>query len=133
MKIKNVTLFVDDQEKALQFYTGKLGFQKKADFSQGDYRWLTVVSSEEPDGVELVLERAASNPLGQTYQRGLKNAQRNAMMFFVDDVEKECERLKGLGVEVIQPPTKVTGSTIARFDDGCGNLIQLTKLDAWKS
>lgn len=132
MKIKNLTLYVDDQEKALRFYTEKLGFQKKADFSQGDYRWLTVVSAEEPDGVELVLERSTSNPIGQTYQQAMKSAGRNAAMFFVDDVQKEFDRLTALGVEFIQPPTKVTGSTIARLDDTCGNLIQLTKLDAWK-
>lgn len=132
MKIKNLTLYVDDQEKALRFYTEKLGFQKKADFSQGDYRWLTVVSAEEPDGVELVLERSTSNPIGQTYQQAMKSAGRNAAMFFVDDVQKEFDRLTALGVEFIQPPTKVTGSTIARLDDTCGNLVQLTKLDAWK-
>jgi predicted enzyme related to lactoylglutathione lyase len=132
MKIANVTLYVDDQEKALKFYTDKLGFQKKADFSKGDFRWLTVVSAEDPNGVELVLQRAATNPVGLAYQQGMKNAGQNAFMFMVDDVEKEYERLKGMGVEFIQPPTKVTGSTIARLDDSCGNLIQLTKLDAWK-
>lgn len=132
MKIKTVTLYVEDQEKALRFYTERLGFQKKADFSQGDYRWLTVVSAEDPEGVELVLEKSAGNPIAQTYQSAMKSGGRNAAMFFVDDVQKEFDRLTALGVEFIQPPTKVTGSTIARLDDTCGNLIQLTKLDAWK-
>ena len=78
------------------------------------------------------MEAKATNPVGLAYQQGMKNAGQNAFMFMVDDVEKEYERLAGMGVEFIQPPTKVTGSTIARLDDACGNLIQLTKLDAWK-
>ncbi len=131
MKIKITSLHVDDQEKALAFYTQKLGFVKKADFSQGNYRWLTVVSPEEPAGVELVLEASAFSPAAQTYQKALHEQGRPAAMFFVDDLAGEHERLKGLGVAFTKPPTKTTGSTIAMLDDGCGNLIQITQLDAW--
>ncbi len=131
MKIKVMTHYVDDQEKALRFYAEKLGFTKKADFSQGNYRWLTVVSPEEPAGVELVLQLSAFVPAGQTYQQALRQQGMPAAMFFVDDINKEYERLKGLGVTFTQPPTKTTGSTIAMLDDTCGNLIQLTQLDAW--
>ena len=131
MKIKTMNLYVDDQEKALRFYTDKLGFTKKADFSQGNYRWLTVVSPEEPAGVELVLQLSSFVPAAQTYQQALRQQGMPAAMFFVDDINKEHERLKGLGVTFTQPPTKTTGSTIAMLDDTCGNLIQLTQLDAW--
>ncbi|HXT95980.1 MAG TPA: VOC family protein [Polyangia bacterium] len=131
MKIKTMTLYVTDQEKALRFYTEKLGFQKKADFSQGNYRWLTVVSAEEPAGVELVLQASAFLPAGQTYQQALYQQGMPAVMFFVDDLKKEHERLQGQGVTFTQPPTKTTGSTIAMLDDTCGNRIQLTELDAW--
>lgn len=131
MKIKIMNQFVDDQEKALRFYTDKLGFVKKADFSQGNYRWLTVVSAEEPGGVELVLQPSAFSPAGKIYQQALKQQSQPAAMFFVDDIDKEHERLKGLGVSFTMPPTKTTGSTIAMLDDTCGNLVQLTQLDAW--
>lgn len=131
MKIKIMTLHVDDQERALQFYTDKLGFVKKSDFTQGNYRWLTVVSAEEPDGVELVLELSAYAPAAQTYQLALHQQGRPAAMFYADDVNKEYERLQGLGVTFTMPPTKTTGSTIAMLDDTCGNLIQITQLDAW--
>ena len=92
MRIKWSTLYVDDQEKALQFYTGKLGFQKKADFSQGSYRWLTVASPEEPDGVELVLESSA-NPVGKAYQEAIRGQGRPAAQFLVKDVQAEHDRL----------------------------------------
>ena len=131
MKIKLTNLYVDDQERALRFYTEKLGFLKKADFSNGDYRWLTVVSPEEPTGVELVLERSSFMPAGKAYQQALREQARCAAMFFVDDINKEYERLQALGVAFTKPPTKTTGSTIALLDDTCGNLIQLTQLDAW--
>ena len=129
MKIKTMTLFVDDQEKALRFYTEKLGFVKKSDFTQGNYRWLTVVSAEEPAGVELVLSPAAFVPAAQTYHQALHQQGMPAVMFFVDDLKKEHERLQGLGVPFTKAPTKTVGSTIAMLDDGCGNLIQLTQLD----
>jgi predicted enzyme related to lactoylglutathione lyase len=131
MKIKLMNHYVDDQEKALRFYTEKLGFVKKTDFSQGNYRWLTVVSAEEPGGVELVLQAASFVPAGQAYQQALRQQSTPLAMFFVDDVNKEHERLKALGVTFTMPPTKTTGSTITMLDDTCGNLIQLTQLDAW--
>jgi predicted enzyme related to lactoylglutathione lyase len=130
MKIKIMNQYVDDQEKALRFYTDKLGFVKKSDFSQGNYRWLTVVSAEEPAGVELVLQPSAFVSAAQTYQLALHQQGTAAAMFFVDDIDKEYERLKGLGVAFLKPPTKTTGSTIAILDDTCGNLVQLTQLDA---
>jgi predicted enzyme related to lactoylglutathione lyase len=131
MKIKTMTLYVNDQEKALRFYTEKLDFLKKSDFTQGSYRWLTVVAGEDPAGVELVLQSSAFVPAGQTYQQALYQQEMPAVMFFVDDLAKEHERLQGLGVAFTQPPTKTTGSTIAMLDDTCGNRIQLTQLDAW--
>jgi predicted enzyme related to lactoylglutathione lyase len=127
MRIKWTTLYVDDQEKALQFYTDKLGFQKKADFTQGDYRWLTVVSPEDPDGMELVLESNA-NPAGKTYQEALRGQSRPAAQFLVSDVQAEYDRLVARGVKFTRPVTSVTGSIIAILDDTCGNLIQLVKL-----
>lgn len=133
MKIKMMSLYVDDQEKALRFYTDKLGFVKRSDFTQGNYRWLTVVAAEEPAGVELVLGPSASVPAAQTYQQALHQQGLPAAMFFVDDIDKEYERLQALGVAFTMPPTKTTGSTIAMLDDTCGNLIQLTQLSAWSS
>ena len=128
MKIKITGIFVDDQDKALRFYTDVLGFVKKTDVGAGGYRWLTVVSPEEPDGTELQLASNA-DPAGQTFQQALFTQSRPAVMFYVDDVQSEYERLQGLGVQFTMPPTKVTGSTIAMLNDTCGNLIQLTKLD----
>ena len=127
MRIKWTTLYVDDQEKALQFYTEKLGFQKKADFSQGDYRWLTVASPEDPEGVELVLNSNA-DPAGKAYQEALRGKGQPAAQFLVDDVQAEHDRLAGEGVTFTTPVTSVTGSIIAMLDDTCGNLIQLTHL-----
>lgn len=127
MRIKWTTLYVDDQEKALQFYTGTLGFQKKADFSQGSYRWLTVASSEDPDGVELILESNA-NPAGKAYQKALYGQGQRAAQFLVNDVQAEYDRLVAKGVKFTTPVTSTTGSVIAVLDDTCGNLIQLTKL-----
>jgi catechol 2,3-dioxygenase-like lactoylglutathione lyase family enzyme len=131
MKIKTTTLHVNDQEKALRFYTEKLGFVKKSDFTNGNFRWLTVVAAEEPGGVELVLQQSAFVPAAQTYQQALHQQGMPAVMFFVDDLAKEHERLRALDVAFTKPPTKTTGSTIAMLDDGCGNLVQLTQLDAW--
>jgi predicted enzyme related to lactoylglutathione lyase len=128
MKIKLTSVYVDDQDKALRFYTEVLGFVKKADFTQGPYRWLTVASPEEPDATELQLE-ANSNPAAKAYQQAMFEQGRPAAMFYVDDVQAEYERMTGLGAKFTMPPTKVTGSTIATLDDTCGNLIQLTKLD----
>jgi predicted enzyme related to lactoylglutathione lyase len=127
MRIKWTKLYVDDQEKALQFYTDKLGFEKKADFSQGDYRWLTVASKEDPEGVELVLESNA-NPAGKAYQEAVFGQGQPAAQFLVDDVQAEHDRLTAAGVKFTMPVTSVTGSIIAMLDDTCGNLIQLTHL-----
>jgi predicted enzyme related to lactoylglutathione lyase len=127
MRIKWTTLYVDDQEKALQFYTDKLGFQKKADFSQGNYRWLTVASTEDPDSVELVLESNA-NPAGKAYQEALHGQGQPAAQFLVNDVQAEHDRLAAKGVKFTTPVTSTTGSIIAVLDDTCGNLIQLTHL-----
>jgi predicted enzyme related to lactoylglutathione lyase len=127
MKIKVTTLYVDDQEKALRFYTEVLGFAKKTDFTQGPYRWLTVVSPEEPEGTELQLA-LNSNPAAKAYQQALFQQNQPAAMFFTDDVKGESERIKGRGAEFTMAPTDVTGSTIAMLKDTCGNLIQLTQL-----
>jgi predicted enzyme related to lactoylglutathione lyase len=130
MQIKLTSVFVDDQDKALKFYTDVLGFEKKMDFSAGTYRWLTVVSPEEPEGVQLVLERSEGfNPAAKTYQQGIFERGITAANFFVGDVQKEYERLKQHGVTFTKEPTKTTGSTIAVLDDTCGNLIQITHLD----
>ena len=129
MKIKWTTVYVNDQEKALNFYTSVLGFQKKSDFSQGPYRWLTVVSPEDPDGVELILE-SSSSPATKTYQEAMYGAQMRAAQFLVNDVQAEHDRLAAQGVKFTMPVTKVTGSIIAVLDDTCGNLIQLFQ-PAW--
>jgi catechol 2,3-dioxygenase-like lactoylglutathione lyase family enzyme len=128
MQIKLTSVFVDDQDKALKLYTEALGFVKKMDFSAGKYRWLTVVSGEEPEGVQLVLE-ANNNPAAKTYQQEIFRQGIPAANFFVADVQKEYERLKGHGVTFTKEPTKTTGSTIAVLDDTCGNLLQITHLD----
>ena len=131
MKIGLTSIYVDDQDKALRFYTDVLGFVKKTDVSQGPYRWLTVASAEEPDGVELQLD-ANDNPAAKAYQQALFEQGQRAAMFYVDDVERECDRMTAAGAEFTMPPTRVTGSTIAVLNDTCGNLIQITKLDSWK-
>jgi predicted enzyme related to lactoylglutathione lyase len=127
MRIKWTTLFVDDQEKALRFYTEKLGFEKKADFSQGDYRWLTVASPEDPEGVELILASSA-DPVGKAYQEALRGQSQPAAQFLVSDVQAEHDRLAAMGVTFTLPVTSTTGSVIAVLDDTCGNLIQLVHL-----
>jgi predicted enzyme related to lactoylglutathione lyase len=128
MKIGLTTTYVDDQEKALRFYTDVLGFVKKTDVTQGPYRWLTVASPEDPDGVELQLE-LNDNPAARAYQQAMFEQGQRVAMFYVDDVQREYDRLTAAGVEFTMPPTKVTGSTIAILNDTCGNLIQITRLD----
>lgn len=128
MKIKVTSVFVNDQEKALKFYTEVLGFVKKNDVSAGEYRWLTVVSPEEQDGTELLLE-PNNNPAANSYQQAIFEQGIPATAFFVDDIQAECKKLKELGVEFKMEPIKVTGSTIAVFNDTCGNLIQINQLD----
>ena len=132
MKIKVTSVYVNDQEKALRFYTEVLGFVKKADFTNGPFRWLTVGSAEETNGVELQLA-LNDNPAARAYQQATFEQNRPAMLFNVDDVQREHDRMKPLGAEFTMPPTKVTGSTIAMLKDTCGNLIQIVALDSWKS
>src|SRR5215470_19137538 len=127
MKIKLTQVYVDDQEKALRFYTEVLGFVKKADFSQGPFRWLTVVSAEEPDGTELQLA-LNDNPAAKAYQQATFQQGRPAAMFYTDDVKGDYERIKARGAEFTMPPTEVPGSTIAQLNDTRGNLIQITQL-----
>lgn len=126
MKIRVTSVFVSDQEKALKFYTEVLGFVKKSDISVGQYRWLTVVSPEQPDGTELLLE-PNENPAAKEYQKAIFEQGIPATAFFVDDIQKDYEKLKESGVRFTMQPTKVTGSTIAVFDDSCGNLIQINQ------
>lgn len=130
MKIKLTSVYVDDQSKALRFYTEVLGFAKKTDFSQGPYRWLTVASPEDPNGTELQLA-LNNNAAAKTYQQSLFQQRQPAAMFFTDDVKGDYERIKSRGAEFTMPPTEVTGSTIAMLDDTCGNLIQLTQLASY--
>jgi predicted enzyme related to lactoylglutathione lyase len=127
MRIKLTSIYVDDQEKALRFYTDVLGLVKKADVSQGPYRWLTVASPEEPDGSQLQLA-LNDTPAAKTYQQAMFQQGQPAAMFFTDDVQADFERVKAGGAEFTMPPTQVTGSTIAMVNDTCGNLIQLTQL-----
>jgi predicted enzyme related to lactoylglutathione lyase len=127
MKIKLTSLYVEDQEKALRFYTEVLGFVKKADFSQGPYRWLTVASAEEPDGAELQLA-PNNNPAAKTYQQALFQQNQPATMFFTDDLQADYERMKERGAEFTMPPKDVTASKVAMLKDTCGNLIQVTQL-----
>ena len=128
MRIQLTSIYVDDQDKALRFYTEVLGFAKKADFSQGPFRWLTVASPEGPDGPELQLA-LNNNPAAKTYQHAIFQQGQPAAMFNTDDVKSDYERIKARGAEFTMPPTKVTGSTIAMLNDTCGNLIQLVQLD----
>ena len=130
MKIALTKVYVDDQEKALRFYTEVLGFVKKADFSQGPFRWLTVASAEQPDGTELQLA-LNDNPAAKAYQQAMFEQGQPAVMFFTDDIKGDHERIKARGGNFAMAPTEVTGSTIAKLNDGCGNLIQITQLARW--
>jgi len=130
MKIKLTNVYVDDQEKALRFYTEVLGFTKKADFTNGPYRWLTVASPDDPDGAQLQLA-LNDNPAARTFQQAIFQQGQPAAMFFSDDIKAEYERIKGRGAEFTMPPTETTGSTIAQLNDTCGNLIQITQLARW--
>ena len=130
MKIQLTTVHVDDQEKALRFYTEVLGFVKKADFSQGPFRWLTVASPEDLEGTELQLA-LNDNPAAKAYQQAMSQQSQPAAMFFTDDVQADYERMKARGAEFTMPPTDVTASTIAMVNDTCGNLIQITQLKRW--
>lgn len=124
MKIKLTSLMVDNQDKALKFYTEIFGFVKKHEIPVGEYRWLTVVSPEGPGDVELSLEPNA-NPAGKTFQKALFDQGIPAAAFEVDDIEQEFKRLSGRGVVFTQKPTPAGPVTIAICSDTCGNLIQL--------
>jgi predicted enzyme related to lactoylglutathione lyase len=127
MKIKLTSVYVDDQDKALRFYTEVLGFQKKTDVSNGPFRWLTVVSPEDQDGTELQLA-LNNNPPASTYQGALFQEGQPAVTFYTTGVQADYDRIKALGTEFAMPPTDVTASRVARLKDTCGNLIQITQL-----
>jgi len=125
MKIIFNSIFVNDQDQALKFYTESLGFVKKSDVTNGPYRWLTVVSPDDKNGTELVLE-PNDNPVAKTYQKAIFEQGIPATSFGVSNVQAEYERLKKLGVKFTKEPTEVMkGVTIAVLDDTCGNLIQI--------
>lgn len=132
MKIKLTAIYVDDQDKALKFYTEVVGFVKTADVTQGPFRWLTVASTDEQGGADLQLA-PNSSPAAQAYQKALFEQNQPAVMFYSDDVQKDYDRMRALGAEFTMPPTKVTGSTIAMVNDTCGNLVQITTLDRWSN
>jgi predicted enzyme related to lactoylglutathione lyase len=130
MKIKLTTIYVDDQERALRFYTDILGMAVKADFSNGPYRWLTVISPDEPEGTELQLA-LNDNPAAKAYQQAMFQQGQPAVMFYSDDIKGDHERIVAHGGQFSMPPTDVTASTIAQLNDTCGNLIQITQLARW--
>ena len=130
MKIKLTSVYVDNQEKALRFYTEVLGFVKKADFSQGPFRWLTVASPEDQDGTELQLA-LNNNPAAKAYQQAMFQQSQPAAMFYTDDVQADYDRLKNRGAQFTMPPKDVTASKIAMLNDTCGNLVQVTELKRW--
>lgn len=124
MNIIVTSIFVEDQEKALEFYTKTLGFVKKHDVPTGEYRWITLVSSNEQNGTELLLEPNA-HPAAKEYQKKISSEGIPATMFGVADIDKEYKRLLEKGVKFTMEPTKMGEVTIAVFDDTCGNLIQI--------
>jgi catechol 2,3-dioxygenase-like lactoylglutathione lyase family enzyme len=127
MRINVTSVLVDDQKKALQFYSDVLGFQKKNDVPVGDYSWLTVVSPDDPDGTELLLE-ADAHPAAKPFKAALVSDGIPFASFAVDDVHMEFERLRALGVEFTQEPAEMGPVITAVFDDTCGNLIQITQM-----
>ena len=127
MKITLTRVYVDDQNKALRFYTEVLGFVKKADFSQGPFRWLTVASAEDPEGTQLQLA-LNDDPDAKAYQQAMFGKNQPAAMFFTDSIDADYDRLKSRGAEFTMPPMDVTASKIAMLKDTCGNLIQISQL-----
>ena len=127
MRINVTSVFVDDQDRALAFYTDVLGFVKKTDVPTGEYRWLTVVSPESPDGVELLLEPDA-HPAAKVFKEALVADGMPFTSFAVDDVQAEFDRLSAMGVTFVQPPTEMGPVTTAVLDDTCGNLIQIAAM-----
>ncbi len=130
MKMKVLSLYVDDQQKALDFYTGVMGFAKKADFSNGPYRWLTVATAEDPDGVELQLA-LNDDPATKAYQGAMLQQGKPAVMLFTDDVKADHARIAAKGGDFKMAPTDVPGATIAQLNDTCGNLVQISELKRW--
>ena len=128
-KIQLTSVMVDDQEKALSFYTQVLGFVKKRDIPVGEYRWLTVVSPEDPGDVELLLE-PNSKPAAKTFQKAIFDQGIPLTAFAVDDIQSEYARLKKLGVEFTMEPTDMGMTSAAVFEDTCGNLIQIYQVTA---
>ncbi|MEV6195653.1 VOC family protein [Streptomyces sp. NPDC051920] len=124
MRIHLSSVFVDDQEKALRFYTDVLGFVKKHDVPLGEHRWLTVVSAEDPEGTQLLLE-PSGHPAVQPYKTALVQDGIPATSFAVEDVRAEFDRLRALGVTFTQEPLEMGPVTTAVLDDTCGNLIQI--------
>lgn len=127
MKVHLANVLVDDQEKAHRFYTEVLGFATKVDVPVGEHRWLTVVSPDDPDGVQLLLE-PDTHPAARTFKAALVDDGMPYTSFAVDDVAAEHARLTGLGVTFTQPPTQMGPTTTAVFDDTCGNLIQIASM-----
>ena len=127
MRIKLTSVYVDDQDKALKFYTEVLGFVKKRDIPVREFKFLTVVSPEEPDGTELLLE-PSENPATQAFKKAVFQQGIPLTTFFVDDIQKEYERMKKLGVKFTMEPTPMGPTTAAIFDDTCGNFIQLNQV-----
>jgi catechol 2,3-dioxygenase-like lactoylglutathione lyase family enzyme len=127
VRIHVTSVFVDDQRKALEFYTNTLGFEKKSDIPLGDASWLTVVSPEQPDGTELLLE-PSGHPAVKPFKDALVEDGIPAASFAVDDVRAEFDRLQARGVRFTQEPTEMGPVTTAVFDDTCGNLIQIVQL-----
>ena len=130
MKIKLTTVYVNDQDKALRFYTDVLGLTKKTDVTQGPFRWLTVASPEEPNGAEVQLA-LNNNPPAKAYQEAMFQQGHPAIMFYTDDVKGDYERIKARGAEFTMPPTDVTGAIVVKLNDTCGNVIQITQLKRW--
>ncbi|MCG7318610.1 VOC family protein [Brevibacillus laterosporus] len=124
MKIKLTSIFVNDQDKALTFYTEVLGFVKKRELPAGNFKWLTVVSPEGPDDIELLLE-PLGHPVAKTFQKEMFEAGIPVTAFAVEDIHKEYERMIGLGVVFKTKPIDMNETSIAVFNDTCGNLIQL--------
>ena len=127
MRIHLTSVFVNDQDEALAFYTEVLGFVKKTEIPMGEARWLTVVSSDDPDGTELVLE-PSSHPAVAPFKEALVADGIPFASFGVDDVQEEFERLRGLGVRFVQEPVEMGPVTTAVFDDTCGNLLQIAAM-----
>ncbi len=128
MKMKVMNVYVDDQEKPLRFYTEVLGFRKKHDIPVGEYRWITVVSPDEPNGTELLLEPNAEYPAMKALKESLVKDGIPFTAFEVSDIQKEYERMKKLGVEFTMEPTDMGTTIVAVLNDTCGNLIQIYQI-----